>query len=882
MPPVMPKLSEYRRKRHFEKTPEPRGKTAHKDDKIFVVQKHAARRLHYDLRLEAGGVLKSWAVPKGPSLNPGDKRLAIQVEDHPFDYRTFEGTIPEGNYGAGEVIIWDQGTYEPEGSESVAAQLQRGELKFRLHGQKLKGSFVLVKLKRSRKGNEWLLIKHRDDDADPNWNVEEHGNSVVSGRSISTKKPARGAGSDSAQPAPAKLPGAQSAPMPTQVSVTLAKLEDKPFSDANWLFEIKWDGVRTVAFIDGGKVRLVSRTGRDVTSEYSEFQNLARNVGVNTAILDGEIVALDENGCSNFQKLQNRIGVTNPSQKLLEAIPLTYYIFDLLYCNGFDTRPSPLLLRKELLTQILRGDERVRYSEHQLEKGKELFAAAEEQGLEGIVGKHIESHYTGTRTPLWLKFKIVNELDAIVIGWTAPRRTRQYFGALVLGLYGGKELKFIGSVGTGFTQQTQERILKQLQKLKVSRPALKSPPRLREHVEWMRPEMVVRVKYANWTGDKHLRAPVFLSIRKDRTPEDCTFDAAKPEHVHRNSVPHKTASPKTAALPKPKASTDSDALIEIAAGKSESLRLEIDGRTLNLTNLNKIYFPESRIRKRDLLAYYYRIADLILPFLRDRPLVMRRYPNGITGKSFFQKEAPASLPEWIKTATVYSEERGGNMKYVMANDRPSLLFLTNLGCIDHNPWSSRAESQDYPDYVFFDLDPTPGAPFSTVLRVARAIYRVLHSAGLNCFLKTSGATGFHIYLPLEPRYTYEQTRTFAQVIGQLVAAELPNDTTVERAIRKRPGGRVLLDALQNAKGKPLAAVYSVRAHPVATVSTPVTPRELEGNIDPEKWTLRTLDARLHEVGDLWKDFWRERQTLDNALMALSRKISAQTTIAGKR
>ena len=341
----MPKLGEYRRKRHFGKTPEPRGGIARKDEKVFVVQKHAARRLHYDFRLEAGGVLKSWAVPKGPSLNPGDKRLAVHVEDHPFDYRTFEGTIPEGNYGAGEVIIWDRGTYEPEGTESVAAQLARGELKFRLHGHKLNGSFVLVKLKRSQKGNEWLLIKHRDEDADPNWNVEEHGESVVSGRSISKKKSAKEGVSNAAAPAPAMLPGARSAPMPAQVAVTLAKLQDKPFSDPNWLFEIKWDGVRTVAFIEGGKTRLVSRTGRDVTAEYTEFQQLPRHIRANTAILDGEIVALDENGRSNFQKLQNRIGVTNPSPKLLDVIPLTYYFFDLLYCNGFDIRPSPLLPR---------------------------------------------------------------------------------------------------------------------------------------------------------------------------------------------------------------------------------------------------------------------------------------------------------------------------------------------------------------------------------------------------------------------------------------------------------------------------------------------------------------------------------------------------------
>ena len=890
----MPKLSEYRRKRQFEKTPEPRGSTARKDQKVFVVQKHAARRLHYDLRLEVGGVLKSWAVPKGPSLNPGDKRLAVQVEDHPFDYRTFEGTIPEGNYGAGEVIIWDQGTYEPEGTESAAAQLARGELKVRFFGEKLKGSFVLVKLKRSQKGNEWLLIKHRDDHANPNWNIDEHGESVVSGKSISKKKSASERRSEASSPAPAKLPGARSLPLPTEVSVTLAKLADDPFSDANWLFEIKWDGVRTVAFLSDGKVRLVSRTGRDVTAEYTEFQQLARNVGANTAILDGEIVALDESGRSNFQKLQNRIGSVNPSQKLLETIPLTYYFFDLLYCNGFDLRQSPLLARKELLAQILRGDERVRYSEHQLEKGKELYEAAKDQGLEGIVGKQIESPYTGNRTGLWLKFKIVNELDALVIGWTAPRRTRQYFGALVLGLYDGKELKSIGSVGTGFDQETQEQILKQLKPLKVSTPPLENPPKLREHVDWVHPEMVVRVKYANWTEDSHLRAPVFLSVRKDRTPEDCTFEAAKPEHAsHRNKradnpqrqdgVPPKAAvSPKPASfVPSASLPRSSDPLKEIAEGKSEKLHIDIDGRTLNLTNLNKIYFPESKIRKRDLLAYYYRMADRILPFLKDRPIVMRRYPNGINGKTFFQKEAPSPLPDWLNTASVYSDERGGNMQYVMANDRPSLLFLTNLGCIDHNPWSSRADSQDYPDYVFFDLDPTPDTPFTTVLRVARAIQRVLRAAQVNYFLKTSGATGFHIFLPLEPIYSYEQARTFAQVIGQLVATELPNDTTVERSVRKRPRGRVLLDALQNAKGKPLASVYSVRAFPGAPVSTPVTPKELEGNINPDKWTLRTLDARLHEVGDLWKDFWSKRQSLDKPLAALSREISEDKLLASK-
>jgi bifunctional non-homologous end joining protein LigD len=871
----MAELAEYRRKRRFEDTPEPRGKKARKDEKIFVIQKHAARRLHYDLRLEVGGVLKSWAVPKGPSLSPGDKRLAIQVEDHPFEYRKFEGTIPEGNYGAGEVIIWDQGTYEPEGPLSAAEQLERGELKFGLHGTKLNGSFVLVKLKRSRGQNEWLLIKHRDEHADPMWNVEDHGESVVSGRPLPKTQKEKRASQDANPPNPAELPGARSAPMPRDVSVTLSKIAGKPFSDPNWLFEIKWDGIRTVAFLENGDVRLFSRSKRDVTAEFPEFQTLARHARAGTAILDGEIVTLDENGRSDFQKLQNRFGVTKPSQKLINDVPLTYYFFDVLYCNGFDVRKTPLLQRKELLRQVLRGDDRVRYSEHQLEMGKELYAAAEKQGLEGIVGKQIESPYTGNRTSFWLKFKIVNELDAVIIGWTAPRRARQYFGALVLALYEDKkELQFIGSVGTGFDQKTQKDLLAQLEKLRVARSPLGNPPKLREHVEWVRPAMVASVKFANWTEDTHLRAPVFLGIRKDRTPEECTFSAARPEHAQVDAEIEAPASPRSSP-PKKKDEPPRDAgYEELAQGKAESLRLQVDGRTLALTHLNKIYFPESGIRKRDLLAYYYRIADLILPFLKDRPLVMRRYPNGIDEKSFFQKEAPESIPDWIKRARVYSDERGGEMDYVMAQDRPSLLFLTNLGCIDHNPWSSRFDRQDYPDYVFFDLDPTPETPFTTVLRVARAIYKVLLSTRLVCFLKTSGATGFHIYVPLEPIYKYEQTRTFAAIISQLVASELPRDTTLERSIRKRPAGRVLLDALQNAKGKPLAAVYSARAHPGATVSTPVTGDELmKGNIDPDDWTIKTLEARLQATGDLWKDFWKKRQTLDSALAALAQHVS---------
>ena len=862
----MASLSEYRRKRHFQDTPEPRGKVTSQAGKLFVIHKHAARRLHYDLRLEVGGVLKSWAVPKGPSLNPADKRLAIQVEDHPFEYRTFEGTIPEGQYGAGEVIIWDQGTYEPEQSQSAAAQLERGELKFRLHGQKLQGSFVLVRLKGRERKNEWLLIKHRDEYADPSWNAEDHSASVVSGRVLAGP---RGAKSSPAPMAvrPSDLPGALAVPMPAQVSVTLATPGDQPFSDPQWLFEIKWDGVRTVAFLERGATRLVARSGREVTSEYPEFQALKKNVYADSAILDGEIVALDDHGRSNFQRMQNRIGVSKPSEKLIGSIPLSYYVFDVLYCNGFDLRKSPLLARKELLRGILHGDGRVRYSAHQLEKGKELFEAAEDQGLEGIVGKHTDSPYTGNRTPFWVKWKIIKEVDTVIAGWTAPRGSRQHFGALVLGLYDKNILKHVGNVGTGFNDARLKGLLEQLHPLRTTRSPFREVPKTRERVEWVRPQLVARVKFVNWTQDKHLRAPVFLSVRKDLTPKDCTFESALPERVPALAA---------AAVSRPSSRNhprSDDIAKQIRESTSETLHLQIDGSPLRFTHLNKVYFPESGIQKRELLAYYYSMAGYILPFLKDRPLVLRRYPNGIGQKSFFQKEAPSSVPGWIARARVYSDERGGEMDYVMANDRPSLLYLTNLGCIDHNPWSSRANAQDTPDYLFFDLDPTEGTPFTTVLRVARAVWRILQTAQLASFLKTSGATGFHIYVPLEPRYRYDQARTFADIVGRMVAAELPDETTSQRMVRKRPGGHVMIDALQNARGKPLAAVYSARAHEGAPVSTPVTAAELEKDFAPERWTIRTLAARLDAVGDLWKEFWNKPQSLDRALELLRRNIS---------
>ena len=901
----MKKLEEYRKKRDFKRTAEPAGSVSKNPQKLFVIQKHAATRLHYDLRLEVDGVMKSWAVPKGPSLNPDDKRLAVHVEDHPLEYRKFEGVIPKGQYGGGEVIIWDQGTYELEGNLDANAQRARGDLKFILHGKKVRGSFVLVQIKSSKEKKEWLLIKHRDEFVDTQWDAEQHSRSVVSGRTLEDVKLGREASTPADENKVSSLPGARKTAMPRSIPLTLASLSDKPFSNPDWLFEVKWDGVRGLAYVADAEVTVRSRAGREISLEYPEVKDLANQLLATEAIVDGEIVALDDNGRSVFQKLQNRSGVRNPSRALLDSIPATYYAFDLLYCDGYDLRKTPLEKRKVLLKQILRPNARIRYSEHEIEKGKELYQAAQLQGLEGIIGKKRDSVYPGQRTSSWLKFKIVDELDAVICGWTAPRRSREFFGALVLGLYNGGKLQFIGSVGTGFDYDMQKSVFAQLQKLRQPDSPIDDPPKLKERIEWIEPQLVARVKYGNWTEGDRLRAPVFIGLRPDLAAEECTVQAARPKRTgpaaeeelsdkqeqakpvtRQNKVSDPQKKPTAAtnakkreqkAVAREERTEQSDPEIEreLREGTKEGLNVEVDGQALRFTHLNKVYFPESGIRKRDLLAYYFRVGHLMLPFLKDRPMVLRRYPNGIREKAFFQKEATDSIPDWLPRATVFSEERGGEMPYVMANSLAAVLYLTNLGCIDHNPWSSRAESQDSPDYVFFDLDPTPGTPFSTVLKIARTIHKILNSIQLTSFLKTSGASGFHIFVPLQPQYTYEQTRVFAELVGRMASEELPGLITFERIVRKRPGGKVLMDALQNARGKPLATVYSARAYPGAPVSTPVTPDELKKDFSADQWTIKNLDKRLKTAGNLWEDFWKKRQSLSEPLELLDQRLSGR-------
>jgi len=875
----MSSLKEYHRKRQFEDTPEPKGSVAPDSAARarFVVQKHDATRLHYDFRLEIDGVLKSWAVPKGPSLNPDDKRLAMEVEDHPLDYASFEGVIPKGNYGAGPVMLWDAGYFEPTGD--VHAMLQKGDLKFTLHGEKLKGEFALVRIKSPQdpKGKPWLLIKHRDEAADPHWRIDQHDGSVSTGRTLKEIEAGIAASGGRDPLDPATLDGARRAPMPSEVRPMLATLVDKPFSDPDWLFEVKWDGVRALAWIRDGKLELRSRTSRTVTSTYPELQRLPDRLASHTLLLDGEIVALDPSGRSDFGRLQNRMNVARPSPEQVRGTPVIFYLFDILYCDGYDLRHVALIDRKEFLRALLgeNGPETpFRYSDHFLEQGKELFEAARAQKLEGILAKYTRGFYSETRSTDWLKIKILQDLYAVVGGYTEPRRSREFFGALLLGLYRGESLEFIGGVGTGFDQDKLRTIYDRITPLNARESPFNVTPKTSEPAHWLKPALVAKVKYSNWTHDGHLRAPVFLGL-EDRAPEECRFEdeQATSSAGVRAQVRQAPARSAAASSAVPASSEGGDVERELMENKAESLSLDLGGKRVKFTHLNKVYFPESGYTKRMLLAYYARVAQFMLPFLEDRPLVLRRYPDGITGEAFFQKEVGRGIPEWIDTATVYSEERGAEMQYFVANDLAALLYLTNLGCIDHNPWSSRRDDLEHPDYVFFDLDPSEGTEFSAVVEVGKAVLDVLKHTGLKVYIKTSGATGLHMYIPLERGYTYEQVRTFGAIVGHLASAAVPELVTHERIVAKRKAGTVLIDAEQNAYGRPLATVYSVRAFPGAPVSAPIAPRELRPSLKPADLNIKTVPAELKKRQALWADFWENPQDLAPALERLSSKAS---------
>jgi bifunctional non-homologous end joining protein LigD len=859
-------LNDYVRKRSFEKTPEPPPATGPAGTgNSFCIQRHDATRLHYDFRLEIDGTLKSWAVPKGPTLDPVPKRLAAMVEDHPLDYGAFEGNIPKGNYGAGSVMLWDSGTYELLGDKPALEQIARGDLKFRLHGQKLKGEFAIVHMKGRGKGNDWLLLKKKDAEARPGWDVEEYAFSVLSGRTqeeIAREMPPRktvanqSGRSTRAQTNentfdPSRLPGAVRAPMPTAIVPMKSFPVDKPPKGDAWLFEIKWDGVRAICFVDDQKVRMMSRNGIPCERQYPELGVLGHHVAARQAILDAEIVVLDKNGISSFGLIQPRISVadSNSIAHLSRRVPVTLYVFDLLYLDGYDLRGVPLIDRKRALASVLKPSALIRYSEHFSNNGDEMLAAARANGLEGILAKRVASTYESKRSRDWLKIKVVAQQEFIICGYTSGER--DYFSSLVLGLYEKGKLIYVGNVGTGFDQKLLEMIYQRIEPLTTSRCPFSEAPQMMRDATWVRPEVVCEVKFSSWTHEGRLRAPVFVGLRQDVDPSECVREEA--------GVGPEEEKPASRPL--------------LLAGKQDEVTIPMDGRRLKLTHLNKIYYPAEGYTKRDLLNYYDAVADLLLPYLKDRPLSLKRYPEGIAHDFFFQKDTHDRFPDWIRVEPIYSEHKKAPTRFVLAETRADLLYLTNLGCIDQNPWMSRAGSLEYPDFMLIDLDPQ-GCEFDRIIEAAQLVRKKLDILGLEGYPKTTGGDGMHIYVPLVPEYGYDQVRSFAEIIARVVAAERPDLFTTPRPVARREQGKVYFDYLQIGESKTIAAPYVVRAYPGAPVATPLSWREVTPGLMPSHFHIRNALDRFARVGDLFEPVLKQPQRLEPAMERLEKLVQA--------
>lgn len=843
-------LGEYNKKRTFSNTPEPKAAIKKSAGSLkFVVQRHHASRLHYDFRLELDGVLKSWAVPKGPSLNPKEKRLAMMVEDHPYEYRTFEGVIPEGNYGAGVVTIFDEGTYESientSGESELKKGLAEGNLKFRLHGKVLNGEFALVKLKNTE-DNAWLLIKHRDEySTDEKFDSEALVSEEIKKKGLERKKK-----SDSKQAATVTDRNVEKAPLikgdvskKISYKPMLAKLSAEIFDNENWVYEKKLDGYRALAYT-GDDVKLISRNGIDFSHKYTEILTALKKLNVE-AVIDGEIVAEDDSGRSDFQNLQNLASKR-------KHVNLKYYVFDLLALNGHDIRALELVKRKELLNVLIEklADPTIIYNPHVKGSGTKLYAQAEKNGWEGIIAKDGTSSYeSDKRSGNWLKFKLQNSQEAIIIGYSKPAGSRKYFGSLALAMFDKGNLVYIGNCGTGFTEDVLKTVYNKLTPLITEEKPVSEKVSQEKNVTWVKPEMVCEVTFSEWTGDKHLRHPVFKGLRTDKNKNEVLQEV--PENINVSKKKMKATSPKPSD---PKAQNDPNDREEVYGKK-----------ILKLTNLNKLYWKNEGITKGQLIEYYRSVSDYILPLLKDRPLSLNRHPNGIDGPNFFQKDLDTDqIPDWIKHQPMYSESGDKTIDYLICNDLPTLLWMVNLGCIEINPWLSTYKNPEFPVFAVMDLDPNDVEDFTEVVRVALTVKEVLGSMEIKSWIKTSGSRGLHIFIHVGGQYDYDIVKNFIQYLGQMVLKQHPETTSLERSPSKRKN-KIYLDFLQNRRGQTIATAYSARPKPGATVSTPLDWDEVNEDLNIKAFTIfNTLD-RIKKKGDLWKDITREKANLKKAL-----------------
>ena len=801
-------LKQYYDKRNFEKTPEPKGELQPvSNNQRFVIQRHAASRLHYDLRLEINGTLKSWAIPKGPSMNPKDKRLAVRTEDHPLEYLTFHGTIPKGNYGAGHMIIWDTGTFEVDTKETdkeLSEQLAIGNIKLNFYGSKIRGRFALVRTTSKNDTEQWLLLKKKDEYAITTFYNAE---TLVPISTTRIKKFAT-----------QLKPGSIIQPM-------LASSTKDIFNDPNYIFELKWDGYRVIAHITKGRVLLQSRNGINFNTKFSKLHDELAAIE-HEVILDGEVVLVDNNGVSQFGELQNY-----PDSKG----ELRFYVFDMLYLNGHSMLDLKLIERKSLINDVIGDLTITQYCDHIEGMGTALFEKAIEAGMEGVMAKEQNSNYAvGSRTEKWLKVKGAQSTDAIICGFTESANSPELIGSLILGQYQQDKLKYIGNCGTGFTDKSRKELQLFLSKYEVNENVFENKIPLKGRIpHWTQPILECEVTFSERTKNGLLRNPVLKRIKSE--------------------IPKIPIEPKNT---------------EVSIKKSTSSKevITIDGLKVPISNLDKIYWPESKLTKFNLIDYYLNISDYLLPHLIDRPQNLHRHPNGIHQESFYQKDNDY-LPDWFETVSVYSKSSEREINYLMCQNTASLIYMANLGCIEINPWSSRKLSLDKPDYGIIDLDPPKNMAFKKVVEVAKEFHKILSDLKIESFCKLSGSKGIHIYLPMSTKYSYEEVRNFIKLLCLLVEERLPELTTLERSINKRKG-RIYLDYLQNRRGHTIASVHSVRPIAEAPISAPLHWQELNNKLTPRHFKMKDYITRIKEQGDLFNKISEVNFDMKNALMQI--------------
>lgn len=792
-----PLLTSYRKKRSADGTPEPFGGTPTSIAGAplrFVIHHHAARQKHFDLRLEMQGVLRSWAIPKGPSPSVKEKRFAALVEDHPVEYGDFEGLIPEGNYGAGRTIIWDRGFYLPKGDPVEG--LQQGKILFELRGQKLHGTWTLVRMK-GETGKEWLFIKEMDELADDAKSTEDYPmGSVFTGLSLDDF--ARGYEPQAEIEKTLKRTGEKRAyrahkPMLAKVS--------EPFSRKGWLFEVKYDGYRLTCIKDDSSVRLISRNNNDLTASFPEIAEAVARLPHEHLVIDGEAVVHSASGLPSFARLQKRGRLSKPgaiARATLEH-PATLYAFDLLQYGGTNLEKLALIRRKTLLAQILPAPGMIRYSDHIEKDGKAMYDAAARLGLEGIVAKKKDSPYVSGRSDHWKKIRVEQTDDFVVMGY--KEKTKGDIRSLAVGQYIEGTLVYQGHVGSGLSQSMVAEFAAELEQLNVVKTE--------SGTRWVEPELTCEVRYKEFTPAGQLRHPVLLRMRDDKPPEECIRWIS------------------TKDLEEPQVEDDKP-VKEVA-----------------LSNQDKVFWPAEQYTKGDMVTYYEKVAPWLLPWLADRPLVMTRYPDGIEGKSFFQKDAPGFVPNWMRIEKMWSESTGREISHLIVDSVESLIYVANMASIPLHIYHSRTQQIETPDWCVLDLDPKD-APFKDVIKIARAIKQLCDEINLRAYLKTSGSTGLHVLIPLGGQFTFDQSRDLGELLSRVIVGRLPEVATIIRNPEKRDG-RVYIDYLQNGAGKLIAAPYCVRPLPGAPVSMPLAWKDLTARLTPDQFTIKNAFRRLARI-----------------------------------